>query len=227
VNDTFAKAIRELRRENEMVWIHDNYLLLVPVSVRRRDLTANIGFYFHSPFPSSDIFKMFPHRVEILKSVLACDVVGFHIFEYARNFYTSCRRVLGLNYDYKRGGHLSIEYCGRTVFLRIGHVGIQKEDIQSVMESPEFETQLRKLHERTQGKLVISSVDRMHQISGLRNKLQAYLQFLRDRPEHAGHTILIQVRVLRIMIVCISPRLPQMQGRRLHSLVRDRVQERA
>jgi hypothetical protein len=35
----------------------ENHLLLVPTYVRRRDLNANIGFFMHCPFPSSDIYK--------------------------------------------------------------------------------------------------------------------------------------------------------------------------
>jgi trehalose 6-phosphate synthase/phosphatase len=60
VNDKFAEMIKEIKQEKEMIWIHDNYLIMVPIIVRRQDLNANIGFFQHSPFPSSDIFKMFP-----------------------------------------------------------------------------------------------------------------------------------------------------------------------
>ncbi len=129
VNSKFAQNITELKQEREMVWIHDNYLLLVPTYVRRRDLNANIGFFMHSPFPSSDIYKMFPYRGEVLKSLLFCDLIGFHLFEYARNFYTTCRRILGLNHSFKKGGFLGIECYGRNVMLRISHIGIQEEDI--------------------------------------------------------------------------------------------------
>lgn len=116
-----------------MVWIHDNYLLLVPTYVRKKDVTASIGFFMHSPFPSSDIYKMFPYRGEVLKSLLLCDLIGFHLFEYARNFYTSCRRIMGLNHEFKKGGFLGIDCFGRTVMLRINHIGIQLDDIEECL----------------------------------------------------------------------------------------------
>lgn len=114
----------EIKQELEMVWIHDNQLLLVPAFIKKKDVNANIGFFMHSPFPSSDIYKMFPYRGEVLKSLLLCDLIGFHLFEYARNFYTSCRRILGLNHVFKIGGFLAIECFGRNVMLRISHIGI-------------------------------------------------------------------------------------------------------
>lgn len=84
VNEELANMVTEQLKDNVLVWVHDTYLLLVPTFVRRKDVNANVGFSMHSPFPSSDIFKMFPYREELLKSLICCDLIGFHIFEYAR-----------------------------------------------------------------------------------------------------------------------------------------------
>ena len=46
----------------DMIWIHDTYLLLLPKYVRRQHINGRIGFSMHSPFPSSDIYRMFEHR---------------------------------------------------------------------------------------------------------------------------------------------------------------------
>ena len=88
----------------DIIWIHDTYLLLLPKYVRRCYINGRIGFSMHSPFPSSDIYKMFENRKMILKSLLCRDLIGFHIFEYARHFYSTCNRLLGLNHEFKQGG---------------------------------------------------------------------------------------------------------------------------
>ena len=87
-----------------MVWIHDVNLLLSPLYIKRLDVYANIGFFFHSPFPSSDIFQTFQYRTEIMRSLLCSDVIGFHLFEYARNFLNSSRRILNLTNEIKSHG---------------------------------------------------------------------------------------------------------------------------
>lgn len=79
---------------SELIWIHNTPLLLLPTLLRRKNNNANIGFSLHSPFPSTDIFRMFPYRIEVLKSLLTCDLISFHMFEYARNFYTGVTRML-------------------------------------------------------------------------------------------------------------------------------------
>jgi trehalose 6-phosphate synthase/phosphatase len=58
--------------------------------------------------------------------MLECDLIGFHLFEYAKNFMTSCKKLLDLQYEFRRGGFLGVTYNGRHVMLRIGHVGIEK-----------------------------------------------------------------------------------------------------
>jgi trehalose 6-phosphate synthase/phosphatase len=95
-----------------------------------------IGFFLHSAFPNSQIIQILPQRVEILKSLLCSDLIGFHLFEYAKNFVTSCKKLLDLNYEFRRGGILGIDVDGRRyVSLRIGHVGIEKECINEVIVS--------------------------------------------------------------------------------------------
>jgi len=96
------------------------------------------------------------------------------LFEYARNFYTACRRILGLNHEFKKGGFLGIECYGRSVMLRISHIGIQVEDIIELMETSEYKGFVKYLSSNIKKRHIISSIDRLHPISGLKNKLLAY-----------------------------------------------------
>lgn len=93
--------ISNLDNMRDIIWIHDTYLMLLPKFARRTFINGCIGFSMHSPFPSSDIYKMFEHRKFLLKSLLCCDLIGFHIYEHARHFFTSCNRLLGLNHVFK------------------------------------------------------------------------------------------------------------------------------
>ena len=57
---------------------------------------VTIGFFLHTPFPSSEIFRILPVRKEILLGILHCNLIGFHTYDYARHFLSSCTRILGL-----------------------------------------------------------------------------------------------------------------------------------
>ena len=42
------------------------------------------------------VVRSLPWREEILRGVLACDLIGFHTPDYARHFRSACTRILGL-----------------------------------------------------------------------------------------------------------------------------------
>jgi len=58
--------------------------------------------------------------------------------------------------------------------LRISHIGIQIEDIIESMESKEYKEFVKQLNKQYKKRQIISSIDRMHPISGIKNKLFAY-----------------------------------------------------
>lgn len=127
VSQNIAAMISKVKSDYptiKMVAIHGNNLIMVPYYVKKLHTDTNIGFFFHSPFPSSDIFRMFKFRLDILQSLLSSDLVGFHLYEYARNFFKSCHRLLGLNYEFRRGGYLGINFHGKNVMIRVSHISI-------------------------------------------------------------------------------------------------------
>ena len=168
----------------KQIWIHGDNLLMVPHFVKRAYLESNIGFFFHSPFPSYALFRMFMFRNEILSSLLQCDVVGFHLFESARNFILTCHRLLWLQYEFSRGGYLCVNFHGKNIMIRVSHIGIDDSYFQELFRSRTF----KKLHRAYQSQfasmrsqfsadhepIVISSIDSIHPMSGVKNKLLAY-----------------------------------------------------
>jgi len=93
-----VNEVRLLHPQLTMVWVNGDHLMMSPTYIRSKFEKANIGFYFHSSFPASSIFQTFYKRNEILQSLLCSDIVGFHLFEYARNFMNCCHRLFGLQY---------------------------------------------------------------------------------------------------------------------------------
>ena len=97
-NRLFAKAVAKDVQDNDMVWVHDYHLMLLPAMLREEiqgtKKNVKLGFFLHTPFPSSEIYRILPVRNEILLGVLHCDLIGFHTYDYARHFLSSCSRIL-------------------------------------------------------------------------------------------------------------------------------------
>ena len=62
--------------DDDYVWVHDYHLLVLPSLVRKRFHRLRLGLFLHSPFPSSEVFRTFPRREELLRSLLNADLIG-------------------------------------------------------------------------------------------------------------------------------------------------------
>lgn len=60
-----------------------------------------VGWFLHTPFPSSEIYRTLPVREEVLRAVLKADLIGFHTYDYARHFVSACTRILGLEVTHR------------------------------------------------------------------------------------------------------------------------------
>lgn len=195
VNKIFADRIMEvINPEDDYVWIHDYHLMVLPTFLRKRFNRVKLGFFLHSPFPSSEIYKTLPIREELLRALLNSDLIGFHTFDYARHFLSCCSRMLGLTYESKRG-YIGIEYYGRTVSIKILPVGIHMGQLQSVLSLSKTEEKVSELITQfvDKGKIMLLGVDDMDIFKGISLKLLAMEQLLIQHPEWHGKVVLVQI----------------------------------
>lgn len=186
------KVIEVINPEDDYVWIHDYHLMALPTFLRRRFNRLRMGFFLHSPFPSSEIYRTLPVRGEILKALLNCDLIGFHTFDYARHFLSCCSRMLGIEYQSKRG-YIGMEYFGRTVGIKIMPVGIHMGQLQSALALPDKDWRISQLQQQFAGKMVLLGVDDMDIFKGINLKLLAFEQMLKIHAKWQGNAVLVQI----------------------------------
>ncbi|XP_009788525.1 alpha,alpha-trehalose-phosphate synthase [UDP-forming] 5 [Nicotiana sylvestris] len=193
VNKIFADKVMEvISPDDDFVWVHDYHLMVLPTFLRKRFNRVKLGFFLHSPFPSSEIYRTLPVRDEILRALLNSDLIGFHTFDYARHFLSCCSRMLGISYQSKRG-YIGLEYYGRTVSIKILPVGIHMGQLRSVLDLHETETRVAELRDKFQGQTVLLGVDDMDIFKGISLKLLAFEQLLSQHPDKRGKMVLVQI----------------------------------
>ena len=131
-SDCICKFINEEvepKNKSAIVWINNQHLIITPKYIRETKPNVPIGIFLHSPFPASEIFKLIPYRQSLLRAMLSWDCVGFHSFEYARNFFLTAKRLLGVNFEYRRTGQIAIDNHGKNVSLVISHIGVNYDSI--------------------------------------------------------------------------------------------------
>ena len=48
--------------------------------------SLRVGWFLHTPFPTSEVFRMLPMRDDIMKGLAGADLIGFHTHQYVRHF---------------------------------------------------------------------------------------------------------------------------------------------
>lgn len=72
----FADVVNKHYEEGDVVWCHDYHLMFLPKCLKIYNPEMKVGWFLHTPFPSSEIHRTLPSRSELLRSVLAADLVG-------------------------------------------------------------------------------------------------------------------------------------------------------
>ena len=188
VNHMFAEAVLKVLRPDDLLWVHDYQLMLVPGLVRERFPDMPIGFFLHIPFPSYEVFRLLPRawRVEIIEGLLGSSLVGFHTYDYTRDFLTSVLRTVG--YEHQLG---SLTLRDRVVTADTFPMGIDFERFARAAASPETEARVAELRANCAGQKVIFSVDRLDYTKGLINRLRGYDVFLKRNPQWHGKVVFI------------------------------------
>lgn len=178
INTRYAEAILERARPGDMIWIHDYHLMLVPSILKELNSDLKIGFFFHTPFPSFEIFRSHPQRAELLRGVLGADLIGFHTFGYLRHFRSTILRLLGIESEFN-----SISFEGTTTRIGVHPLGINAGMFNSILKSPGCQDLIAQYKEQYQDKRLILSVESLNYAQGLPRTLQAIEMFLESNPD--------------------------------------------
>ena len=191
VNRRFAGVIADSLRWGGTVWIQDYQLQMVPGFLRERRSDAAIGFFLHIPFPPPELFGYLPWRRNVLRGLLASDVLGFQTESDALNFAHCAERFVGA-----RNVEGGLEFDGRFVRLQAAPISIDTGRFERLARSVGVNEHAETLRRRLgPDRTVILAVDRLDYTKGIGHRLKALTTFFERRPETAGGCAVLQVAV--------------------------------
>ncbi|KAF2474620.1 uncharacterized protein BDR25DRAFT_280032 [Lindgomyces ingoldianus] len=188
VNQAFANKVIDNYKREDIIWIHDYHLLLVPGMIRARLPDVQIGFFLHAAFPSSEVFRCLASRKELLEGMLGANLVAFQTHEYAHHFLQTCSRILSVE-----ATEDGVQLENHFVNVWSLPIGVDPKDMAIERENPEVHEWIKSMQERYKGKRLIVARDKLDYIRGVRQKLLAFELFLNKYPEWKDKVVLIQV----------------------------------
>ena len=188
VNQMFADVISKYVTEDDILWIHDYHLMLLPSLIREKLPNISIGYFQHIPFPSFEVFRLLPWRMELLEGILGADLIGFHTYDYQRHFMSCVRRLLGNETFFNR-----IRLDERIVKTDAFPKGIDFEYFNSTAKELEQNTdiQVSDIHKeliefrrKSKDRKIILTFDRLDYTKGIPARIRAFELFLKTYPEY-------------------------------------------
>ncbi|MEN6386325.1 MAG: bifunctional alpha,alpha-trehalose-phosphate synthase (UDP-forming)/trehalose-phosphatase [Phycisphaerales bacterium] len=189
VNWKFAQAVLKIAQKNELVWIHDYHLMLLPQMLRENMPNLKIGFFLHTPFPSYEIFRCHPLRKELLLGLLGADLIGFHTFGYLRHFRSASMRLLDVD-----SGTTVINIKNRKCSLGVFPIGADVQSFTNEMQTEKFRRKRNEFKKIYKNKKVIINVERLDYSKGVMQRLEAIDKFLEKR-ENKDNIVFIFINI--------------------------------
>lgn len=172
INNRYADDVVEAGRA-DAVLVQDYHLMLVGDLLRARSRARRPILYFHhTPWCDPEYFSLLPDAVgaEILKAMLAYDVVGFHARRWADAFLACCERHL-------HGARVSgdcVTWRRRSARVLVAPVPLDTDRLSIEAADPETSEWSARHDELRTGRKLLLRVDR---IDLSKNPLRGFLAF--------------------------------------------------
>lgn len=199
VNQKFAEKVLQEAEDDDLIWIHDYHLMLVPAILKKERPSLKIGFFLHIPFPSFEVFRMLPQREALLKGLLGADLIGFHTTDYQHYFIDSVTRLLDAKNSCDR-----IEFNNHIINTGVFPMGIDYEKFHRVASGLNtkktknqsvFQQESDRLFQKNKELKFILSIDRLDYTKGIAKRVRAFDYFLQQNPEYIEKVQLIMLAV--------------------------------
>ncbi len=199
VNRQFADAVIPHLKPGDKVWVHDYHLLLLPKMIKDEFPSVSVGFFLHIPFPSYEVFRLLPWRMQILEGLLGADLIGFHTYDYERHFLSCVRRLMGHETIFNR-----IRLETRVVKVDAFPMGIDYDKFhnaalqhqqRALKDKSKLQREIEKYFLMSPDRKLVISIDRLDYSKGISKRLEAFEYFLENYPEFREKVTLILLAV--------------------------------
>lgn len=191
VNRHFADITAANVGPDDVVWVQDYQLQLVPQMLRATTRFHRIGFYLHIPFPPVELFSKLPWREQVLEGLLGADVLAFQSKSSRANFSFAAR-----NLTKAVGTSKHLEWEGRKIDLQVAPIGIDTKVFQEAARSEETEFAAKEIRSYLgDPEALILGVDRLDYTKGIELRFRAIQTLLERRPDLRRKIAFVQIAV--------------------------------
>ncbi len=187
-NERFADTVLPLIEPEDAVWVQDYHMIPLGAELRKRGLRNRIGFFLHIPWPPRRLLNTLPEARELVETMFAYDLVGFHTEEWLHSFCDFATAEFGATVE---DGLMRVN--GHQVRLLACPIGIDAKEFAELSAGATAAEHCRVMQESANGRAMIVGVDRLDYSKGLEERFAGYERYLVDNPEERKGVFLLQI----------------------------------
>jgi trehalose 6-phosphate synthase len=177
VNAFMARAVARFDKSDTVFWIHDYHFLPLGAEMRRLGIQRPIGFFLHTPWPDRRCMAAVPHHLDIVREMLAYDLVGFQTIEDRQNFEDYLRYELDITIE---NDTIASEW-GWTQPATFP-IGIDVDEFATRAAVAVGQPDVLRLRESLKASKLVLGVDRLDYSKGLTSRFRAFGRMLEIEP---------------------------------------------
>lgn len=192
INKHFAQAVlEEIDSNKAIVWVQDYHLALLPKYIKEKRPDVLVGHFWHIPWPSQEIFRICPWKKDILDGLLHNDLLGFHRYYHAENFFKTLEREMEVRIDRE---DQTISYKNKVRKVGIYPISVDYEYI--VDRTTKIDQEAVNFFREAINcpyEILAVGVDRIDYTKGIIQRLQAIDIFLENYPKYKGKFVYLGI----------------------------------
>ncbi|MEE9285798.1 MAG: trehalose-6-phosphate synthase [Dehalococcoidia bacterium] len=188
INRRYAQQLWPLLREGDLLWVHDFHLFPLGDELRRLGWKGKIGHFLHVPFSPADIFAILPWSRDLLETLFAYDLVGFHTKRFAHNLLDALETAFG-----GTASNGVFRWGDRSLRVGVHPIGIDPESFARWARVGEPGAVDRLLQRISPQHRVILGVDRLDYTKGVPDRLLAFEHLLKHYPSVRRGVSMVQI----------------------------------
>lgn len=190
VNGKFAESLlKEIKNVPQpIVLVQDLHFALLPSIIKKSRPDAQVGLFWHHPWPSPEQFSICPWRNEIIKGMLGADVIGFHIQQHCNNFLETVGQEIESIIDFER---FSVTHNGHTTIIRPFPISVALTNDISPKEDEKNIKTFKSFGIKTE--FLGLGVDRLDYTKGILERFRGIEYFLDTYPEYKERFSFLQI----------------------------------
>lgn len=190
VNGKFTEALlAEIKDiDRPIILVQDFHFALLPEMIKKNRPDAQIGIFWHVPWPSPETFNICPWAKQILQGMLGADIIGFHTQQYCNNFMETVGRGIESIIDLDQ---FSITFKNHLTQIRPFPISIAFPELSAEAEKNSANKIFEQFGIKTE--YVGMGVERLDYIKGILERFKGIEFFFDQHPNNKEKFTFLQI----------------------------------